>query len=352
VSLITTGGTITSRIDYETGGVTSLMEADELLSNTPELASIVNVRDIVRPFNRMSESIGFEDYNELGKAAEKELNKTSAVIITHGTDTLHYTAAALSFMFSESPRSLTLTAAQRSSDRPSSDASMNLTCSACVAANSDIGETSVCMHATSSDDFCNVMRGTKVRKMHTSMRGTFRPVNDIPLARISRDGRIEKLNDYRKRDDEVKAKAITGFDEKVALVKFAPNMDPEIVNYYAGKKYKGIVIEATGLGQVALNTRDESKSWLKPIKSAIDSGVVVCFAAQTLYGRLDPFVYSEARVMHENGVVYLEDMMPETAYIKLAWLLDKHNGSDSKKLMLHNYAGEINPRISPDSFLY
>ncbi|NYZ79725.1 Glu-tRNA(Gln) amidotransferase subunit GatD, partial [Candidatus Micrarchaeota archaeon] len=349
VSLITTGGTITSRVDYETGGVTSLMKPDELLSNTPELAGVVNITDIVSPFTRMSESISFEDYSDLGKCVEKELNKTGAVIVTHGTDTLHYTAAALSFMFHETRLPIILTAAQRSSDRPSSDASMNLVCSAYAAAY-DFGETGVCIHGSSSDDYCNFMRGTKVRKMHTSRRDTFRPINDVPFAKIFPDGKIEKISEYRKRID-CDAKAFIGFEEKTALIKFAPNLSPEVIDFYADKKYKGIVIEATGLGQVALDTKKKEKSWLPSVKSAIDAGVVVCFAPQTLYGRLDPFVYAEARKYHEAGVIFLEDMLPETAYVKLAWLLANEK-KDASKLMLHNYAGEISKRTLTETFLY
>ncbi|MEM0372320.1 MAG: Glu-tRNA(Gln) amidotransferase subunit GatD [archaeon] len=349
VSLITTGGTITSRVDYETGGVTSLMKPDELLSNTPELAGIINVTDIVSPFTRMSESISFKDYDELGKCVEKELNKTGASIVTHGTDTLHYTAAALSFMFHSTRLPVVLTGAQRSSDRPSSDASMNLVCAAHAAAY-DFGEVGICMHASSSDDSCFFMRGTKTRKMHTSRRDAFRPVNDVPFARIFPDGKIEKISEYRKKE-ECEAKAFTGFEEKTALVKFAPNLSPEIIDFYAGKKYKGIVIEATGLGQVALNTRDKKLSWLPSVKKAVDDGVAVCFAPQTLYGRLNPFVYAEARKYHEVGAVFLEDMLPETAYVKLAWLL-KNGKKDVPKLMLQNYNGEISKRTLNESFLY
>lgn len=353
IGIISTGGTITSKVDYETGGVTSLIKANELLNENPELAEIVNINDIITPFTRMSESISFEDYSEIGKEVEEELNKgVEGIIITHGTDTLHYTSSAVSFMFNDAKKPIVLTGAQRSSDRPSSDSSMNLVCSAYVAGTSDIGETGICMHANSSDDYCHFIRGTKARKMHSSMRNAFRPINDLPIANIYPDGRIEKKNDYRKKETQEKIKAHIGFDEKTVLIKFAPNFNPEIIDFFVDRKYKGLIIEATGLGQVALKTRNEKLSWLPAVKNAVEKGLVVCFAPQTLYGRLNPNVYSEARRFSEAGVVFLDDMLPETAYIKLAWLLANEKKDDVKKKMLHNYAGEITKRTMPEEFLY
>ncbi len=350
VSLVTTGGTITSKVDYETGGVTSLMSAEELLNLAPELREYVNIIDIITPFNRMSESISFKDYEELAKAVAKELKKAQGVIVTHGTDTLHYTAAALSFAL-KTPKPVVLTGAQRSSDRPSSDAAMNLLCSA-HAAVSDMAEVGIVMHATSNDDYCYFLRGTKVKKMHSSRRDAFRPINALPLAKVFPDGRIEKISEYRKRREDP-VEVFPKFENKVALVKFAPNLSPEVIDFYVSKGYKGIVIEATGLGQVALNTHDKEKSWLPSIKNAIDKGIVMCFAPQTNYGRLDPFVYAEARRYYETGVLFLEDMLPETAYVKLAWVLaNTKSVEEAKGRMLEDIAGEVSNRMLFETFLY
>ncbi len=349
VSIITTGGTITSKIDYETGGVTSLMTPKELLSSVPELNSIIEIKDILNPFNRMSESMGFQDYEELAKEIEKELNKTDAVIITHGTDTMHYTAAALSFIFHESAKPIILTGAQRSADRPSSDAFLNLVFSAKVAA-SDIGEVGICMHASSSDNKAYFIRGTKARKMHTSRRDAFRPINDLPIAEVTLDG-ITPLQEYKKVEKEKKVKAKIGFEEKVALIKVHPESEPSVVDFYLDRGYKGFILEATGLGQLPFETRDKSKSWLPHVKKAIDEKAIVCFAPQTIYGRLNPYVYSQAREYKQAGVIFLEDMLPETALIKLAWLLGTKQKNVEQK-MLKNYAGEITKRTLPQTFLY
>ncbi len=349
ICLIATGGTIGSRVDYETGGVTALMSPDELLNLAPELADFVYVRDIHRPFTVMSENMNHRHYQEIAKEVAKELKKDEGVLITHGTDTLHYTAAALSFMLPNLSKPVILTGSQRSSDRGSSDAAINLICSANLAGYSDMAEVGICMHGTSNDEFCLFSRGTKVRKMHTSRRDTFRPINELPLAKVWPTGKIETINKaYRKRSEE-ETKADIKFEPKVALLKSYPGSNPEIIDFLLGKKYKGFVIEAHGLGHVPI----EENSWLPSIKRAIDAGASVCFAAQTLYGRLDPFVYAQARKAYELGVVYCEDMLPETAYIKLGWVLGHTNDpSEVKARMLMNIAGEISDRTVAESFLY
>lgn len=349
ISLIATGGTIGSRVDYETGGVTALMSPEELLNLAPELADFVHIRDILRPFTIMSENMNHKNYQEMAKEVAKELKKNEGVVITHGTDTLHYTAAALSFMLSNLSKPVVLTGSQRSSDRGSSDAAINLICSANLAAYSDIAEVGICMHGTPNDEFCLFNRGTKVRKMHTSRRDTFRPINELPLAKVWPSGKIEILNKAYRRRSESETKADTKFEPKVALLKSYPGSNPEVMDFLLDKKYKGFVIEAHGLGQVPT----EENSWLPSIKRAIDSGAIVCFAAQTLYGRLDPFVYSQARKAYELGVIYCEDMLPETAYIKLGWVLGHTTDyNEVKARMIMNIAGEISDRTVPEAFLY
>jgi glutamyl-tRNA(Gln) amidotransferase subunit D len=349
ISMIVTGGTIGSRVDYEKGGVSAHMSSEELLALAPELAEFVYIKDLSRPFTKMSENMTYKDYQELAKEVAKELKKNEGVVITHGTDTLHYTAAALSFMLTDLSKPVVLTGSQRSSDRGSSDAAMNLVCSAYIAGYSDFAETGICMHGTPNDDFCIFNRGTKVRKMHASRRDTFRPINELPLAKVWPDGRLEALNpSFRKRSDD-ETKADVKFEPKTALLKAYPGANPEILDFLIDKNYKGFVIEAHGLGQVAT----EDNSWLPHIKRAIEKGATVCFAAQTIYGRLDPFVYSEARKAYELGVVYCEDMLPEVAYIKLGWVLGHTTDpQEVKARMLMNVVGELADRTVPQAFLY
>jgi glutamyl-tRNA(Gln) amidotransferase subunit D len=346
VSVITTGGTITSRADYRTGGVTSLASAGELLEKVPELSSFANVR-MSSPFTMMSESMTHLHWQKLARAVASELRKSEGVIVTHGTDTLHYTSAALSFMLRDLGKPVILTGSQRSTDRGSSDGPMNLLCSA-RAALSGIAAVGICMHGSANDDSCMLIRGTKARKMHTSRRDAFRPVNEGPLAKVWPDGRIERFKGAPQGSGKA-PRADTLFEPRVALLKSYPGAAPDIIDYYRSKGYRGLVIEATGLGQVPTYGKN---SWLPAIKKAVDSGMVVCAAAQTIYGRLNPNVYAEGRMAKDAGMLHLEDMLPETAYVKLGWVLGHTKAAQkAKEMMLQNYAGEMTERSAVDSFL-
>lgn len=355
VSLIATGGTITSRVDYKTGAVFPLEKPEDLLLSVPELADIVNIKQIKQPFTLLSEDMSSDEWTALAKEVLKELNSDSVgVIVTHGTDTLHYTAAALSFMLKNLSKPVAIVGGQRSSDRGSFDGALNLICAAHYC-KSDIAEVAVVMHGEEEGTFCLANRGTKCRKMHTSRRDTFRPINELPLAKIFKDGKIQILNKkYKPRfDHHAEIVLDAKFEPKVALVKFVPGMSPEILDYYVDKKYKGIIIEATGLGHVATQPIKKQNSWLPSIQNAIKKGVFIGFAPQCLYGRLNPSVYANARILQDAGVVFLEDILPEVAYIKLGWALGHTKDlKEIKEMMLTNIAGEINPRIEPKAFLY
>ncbi len=353
ISFVITGGTISSRLDYETGGVKWLMRPEQLFALSPKLLEVVNIRKIERPFMIASENMSAQHWQKIAGIASKLLNEkeNEGLIITHGTDTLHFTSAALSFMLRDLNKPLCLTYSQRSIDRGSSDAVLNLLCAG-RAALSEIAEVMLVGHATSSDNYCHAIRGTKVRKMHTSRRDTFKAINEPPLAKVYADGKLEILNkEYKKKDKSKQVNEDTAFEEKVALIKYYPGASPEILNFLVDKKYKGVVIEGTGLGHVA--TEESSKNWLPAIKRAIEQEVVVAISAQTLFGRLQPLVYAPGRKLAELGVIHTEDMLPEVAYVKLGWILGHtQNAKEVKHLMLTNIAGEINRKLSESDFLY
>jgi len=356
ISIIAIGGTISSKIDYKTGGVTTLLNPEELLCQVPELKKIVNVVKVVVPFTRMGESVNYQDWQVLAKEVEKRLKDGDVgVIITQGTDSLHYTAAALSFMLPNVGKPVVVVGSQRSTDRGSSDGAMNLICAAhLIAKANDLGVRGVgtCLHGSMSDDYCLFIRGTRVRKLHSSRRDAFRSVNSKPVAKITQKGEIEV---YEKSGDDYKILSDTKYDPKVALIKFTPGADPDIINYYVKKGYKGIVIEALGLGQVSVENwvRNKKDAWVPVIDKAVKKGVAVCFACQTVYGRVNPYTYSEARQAKKSGVIFLRDMLSEVALVKLSWVLG--HTKDLKKveeLMRTDLAGEITKgRTEIDTFL-
>lgn len=344
IDFIITGGTISSKLDPKTGGVSWLINAKELFLVYPEIFEIADIR-IKSPFMKASENMNHDDWIKIAKLVGKSLNdpNVKGVIVSHGTDTLHYTGAALSFMLGKLNKPVVLTYSQRSSDRGSSDSRMNLLCSA-YAALSDIAEVILVGHATNNDDFCYALNGTKVRKMHSSRRDAFKPVNTTPIAKVFPDGKIEIFKDYNKRSNE-KVKVDCVFDERVGLLKFHPSQDPRILDFYRKNQYKGLIIEMTGLGHVATEGK---YNFLPAIRDLIKSGCIVFAVPQTLYGRLNPNVYSPGRKLQETGVVYLEDILPETAFVKLGWVLahkEWRGTSVTPVKMKENIAGEFNPRL-------
>jgi len=341
IAMIITGGTIASRLDSRTGGVSPLTEPSELFRFYPELFEKTNVAKVEVPLMKASEDMDFKDWRKIARVAKKLLSDSNikGIIITHGTDTLHYTSAALSFFLRNLNKPVVLTYSQRSIDRASSDANLNLQCAA-LAAISDIAEVMLVGHGTINDDYCLAMPGTKVKKMHTSRRDAFKIINGNPFAKIYPD-KIERISEWNLRNKN-KIKLDAKFEEKVALVKVFPGQDPKILDYYMKNKYKGIVLEITGLGHVP--ARGAKKSWLKKLKEIQKKGIVVCAAAQTTYGRLDPLVYSNGRELLKAGIIFLEDMLAETALVKLGWVLG-HKNWNAKEKMLENIAGELNDRL-------
>jgi glutamyl-tRNA(Gln) amidotransferase subunit D len=351
VAMIITGGTIASRYDSRTGGVAPLTSPQNLFRFYPELFEKVNVVKVEVPFMKFSENMDYKDWQKLARTAARLLNDPNVrgLIVTHGTDFLHYTSAALSFFLRDLNKPVVLTYAQRSVDRASSDANLNLQCSA-LAAISDIAEVVLVGHATSSDDYCYAMLGTKVRKLHTSKRNAFKVVNDKPIAKIFPD-RIEMLREHEvRRKGRVKSDA--KFEEKVALLKFYPGQSPDILDFYVKNKYKGIVIEFAGIGQIAAS--GSRNSWLKKLKEVQKKGLIVCAAAQTIYGRLDPLIYSNGRELLGTGIIYLEDMLAEVAFVKLGWVLGHEEWAKDKETvkekMLENFVGELNESLEFDGY--
>jgi len=354
IAILHTGGTIASKVDYRTGGVIARFSPEEILEMFPELKNIANVTSRLIS-NMFSEDIRFKHYTQMCKAIEDEIKKgIDGIILTHGTDTLGYTAAALSFALEGLNIPVILVGSQRSSDRGSSDASSNLIAAARFISKTDFVGVAICMHENSSDNSCLIMSATKTRKLHTSRRDAFKVVNDKAIARIESDSsRIELLRvDYEKQEKEKKLKVKDKFEEKVGLLKAHPNMFPEQFEFF--KNYSGLVIEGTGLGQAPVGNPNEltkiHEKNLEAIKKIIKNGCVVVMTSQSIFGRVHMHVYSDAIDLVNVGVIPGQDMLAETAFVKLSWLLVNHK-KEVKELMVKNLRGEINDRLMEDEFL-
>ena len=335
VAVISTGGTIASYVDYRTGAVHPAISAEELVFSVPELLDLCNIRAKVL-YSILSENMKVSHWQGLARAVADELNSGAVgVIVPHGTDTLGFTSAALSFMLKNLNGPVVCVGAQRSSDRPSSDAIINLLASTRLCVDSDLAEVVVLMHGETSDTYTLAHRGTKVRKMHSSRRDAFRSINAEPIARIE-GPQITFTSEYEKRSRgpvEVKDK----IDGRASMLHFYPGFEAEHFDMIA-QNVKGVVVAGTGLGHV-------SEEILDSVKRAVDKGVHVYITTQCLYGSVNLNVYSTGRDMIVAGAIPLGDMLPETAYVKLMWAMgqaEKHG--DVRKLMLSNIAGEFSTR--------
>jgi glutamyl-tRNA(Gln) amidotransferase subunit D len=342
VVIISTGGTISSRVDYRTGAVRPALTASDLYSVIPELADIARI-DAQILFSLFSENITPKHWAELAKAVAKQISEgADGVVIAHGTDTMGYTAAALSFALQNLPVPVILVGSQRSADRPSSDAATNLIGAVTAAAQAPFAEVAVAMHETSSDTAIVLHRGTKVRKCHTSARDAFKSVNTSPIAKVQNGKVVMLTGDYKKRDIKNKLVLKPEFDEKVALVKFYPGMNPAIIEWYVQNGFKGLVFEGTGLGHVGTFCFDA-------IQKAIENKVVVAMTSQCIWGRIGMNVYDSGRDLLALGVIPLEDMLSETALVKLMWIFGQtQNVEEAVKLFKSNISGEFSPRTLPE----
>lgn len=345
VKLFGTGGTIASRLDYRTGAVIPAFSPGELYGSVPELADYCNL-ETDKLYGVFSENMGPEQWIGTANAIAHEIEKgVQGIVIGHGTDTMHHTAAILSFMIQNSPVPIVMVGSQRSSDRPSSDAALNLINAVNAATNSDIAEVMVCMFGPTSDTYGLLHRGTRVRKMHSSYRSTFRTIGDIPIAMVDKSSITPLRQDYKKRRTDNNFKILPYFEEKVAIIYYYPNMMPDMVDSLIEKGYKGIIIAGTGLGHV-------NKPLYPALKRAKDAGVAVYMTVQTLWGYVQMYVYETGREMMELGVVPTANMLPEVAYMKLAWALGQTKDLDEvKSIMLTPIAGEITEREPSNGYL-
>ncbi|MBI2548653.1 Glu-tRNA(Gln) amidotransferase subunit GatD [Candidatus Woesearchaeota archaeon] len=346
VTILHVGGTIASKVDYVTGGVKPQFTSEEIIAMFPELKEFANIRSRLI-CNIWSQDMRFVHYNLLAKAVAEEIeNGAEGIIISQGTDTLHYTSAALAFALEDLGKPVIIVGAQRSSDRGSTDAALNMTNAVFFITHTDFGEVGICMHEKSDDENCLILPATKTRKMHTSRRDAFKPINTSPWARVNY---VTKQIDYyathygKKATRKVTVKPFKE-DLKVAILKMHTHMYAEQFLFY--KDYDGLVIESTGLGCLPITQKDattaESGKIYEALKTLTQRGVIIVEAAQTIFGRIVLNVYDDQRNAQAIGILgNYSDMTAETTFLKLAWLLSNYPKTEVKKRMMENLRGEL-----------
>ncbi len=333
ILLLSTGGTIASKVDYRTGAVTPILTADELNSSVPELAKMANIDTDVL-FAEYSENITPDHWLKIAKKLiEYSSSDYAGIIIAHGTDTMHYTSSFLSFALAGYPIPIALVGSQRSSDRASSDAAINLIGATKFLVESKSKGVFIVMHHDESDETISCHFGTRVRKNHTSKRSAFQTIGDDP-AYIIINNKIQR----NAKDDFFKVKEFqpkTNLDTKVALVKYHPGYDPNLLEKIIEMGYKAIIFEGTGLGHIG-------KPMYDVVKKAGQKGIFLGMTSQCIDGRISMTVYESGRDLLDLGIVPLENMIPEVALVKAMWALG--NSSEKvgiKEMMLKNIASEI-----------
>ncbi len=339
VALISTGGTIASIIDYRTGGVHAALSANDLYVSVPELADYASIDPEVL-MSEYSENLRPEHWTSIAERIVEKIKtkKYRGIVISHGTDTMHYTAAALSFALQKLPVPVVLVGAQRSSDRPSSDAALNLLGATIFATKSEYSGVFVAMHGGTSDDIIACHSGTRVRKNHTSRRDAFESIDMTPAAFV-RNNEIEIQHKDQNKLDKVFSgrnfEVNTRFEKRVILLKYYPGFEPTLIEHAINVGYRGIIIEGTGLGHVG-------KQCFPALKKAVDAGIMVCMTSQCIWGHVRMTVYDTGRDLLDIGVIPLSDMISETATVKAMWALtNSKDVEDAKKIMQENLAGEI-----------
>lgn len=347
ISILHTGGTIASRVSYETGAVSPSFSPSDLISMFPEIKGIANIKSRLVA-NMFSEDMRFGHYNLLAKEIEKEIkNGADGIVVSHGTDTMAFTACALSFALEGLNKPVILVGAQRSSDRPSSDAAINLLCTINFVAKSEFNRVAICMHSRSGDDYCEILPACRVKKLHTSRRDAFRAVNGNPIARISKEGNVELFQTFSKSSEQLRLRL---FKEniRVGILKAHPNLFSDELKAY--NKFDGLLIEGTGLGHLSINMVDrlskENDAGYNELKK-LAKKIPVVMVSQCIFGRVNMNVYSTGRKLQDIGVLgNFNDMTLEAAFIKLAWLLSNYkNRKDIERLIAKDLRGEISKRV-------
>lgn len=350
IALIGTGGTIASKVDYRTGGVSAALSASEIYDAVPELRKHASIEaDFM--FNEYSENLEPHHWTLIANRIAEKVRSGGfrGIVVSHGTDTMHYTAAALSFALHNLPIPVVLVGSQRSSDRPSSDAALNLLGATIFSIESPYTGVFIAMHGSTSDDFISCHLGTRVRKNHTSRRDAFESIDRLPIATVKNavlkiQSQFVKMEIPKRsyNDDAVISEGLENnfeveskFDPRVTLIKYYPGLDPNLIAYAVKTGSRAIVLEGTGLGHVG-------RKFFPEIAKAIKSGVLIFMTSQCIWGRTNMKVYDTGRDLIELGVVPLEDMTPETAVVKAMWVMaNSHDNAEAVRMMGKNIANEI-----------
>jgi L-asparaginase type I len=307
ICLITTGGTISSIYDEHTQALRPGLAVDALLDRLPKGMGNIEV-------------------------IKRELYQ---IVVSHGTDTMTYSSAAISFMIQDFGRPIVFTGSQIPASIPWSDGPRNLLDAMRVAAFGDLGETVIVFNG-------EIHRATRAKKVRVNSYDAFDSVDPSAIGLLARE--IVLYEGRKKRNMALVPRFDTRLDDRVFLLKVFPGIPPQTLTKIMDMGYHGIVIEGFGSG----NIPTDENALTGGILQAIDQGCFVVVSSQCAFGQADLSIYEVGRAAMDVGAMSAFDMTSEAALVKLAWVLGHTRDSDRvREMMSISYVGEMSYTESP-----
>ena len=336
ILFIATGGTFAAI--RTKNGLKPKFKIDDLLNFFPEAKNIANISEL-QLFNLDSTNVNPSHWTQMAKAVFDNYQKYDGFLIAHGTDTMHFSSAALSLALKGVLKPVVFTGSVLPMEDANSDARKNFLDSIAVAISGKIKEVCICFHG-------DIIKGSKARKVTNEATkltnekiGVYSSINShlvgtVNLGKIIENKVYFSKNGYPKKSQ---LKLYPNFDKNIALVKIFPGQSGDVLNLFRDKK--AIIIEAFAPGNIPF----EDNTWLENIKKLIKKGIAIFVTTQNLFGEVDMDMYEVGQKARNAGAVGCYDMTTETALVKLMWILGNFENKKEKieKLMLKSFCGEI-----------
>ncbi|MFW9908611.1 MAG: asparaginase [Candidatus Thorarchaeota archaeon] len=335
VCIIATGGTIASVSDEDTQSLRPGLKVDQLLATLPPGMSNIEVikRDLFQFDSANFQPHHWQDIATAVKEVDEEIPDLNGIVVTHGTDTMVYSASAVSFMVQDFGKPIVFTGSQISAAIPWSDGPRNLLDAIRLAAYADLAETCIVFNG-------EIHRPTRTKKTRSNTYDAFDTMDPRPIGVMARE---IVLYEGRRIRHNLVPRFDTRLDDRVFLLKVFPGIPPRILSRIVDMGYHGIVLEGYGEGSLP----SEENSLTDGISQAISMGCFIVVSSQCTYGQTDLSVYEVGRAALEVGAMGAQDMTSEAALVKLAWVLGHTRDSEKViEMMKTNYVGEVSYRLA------
>ncbi len=332
IFIIGCGGTISAA--YKSYGVwkPGEMTEAEILKYVPHLGQIADIR-AMDLFRDDSSNMQPENWCTLAQTIFLNINDYDGIVVTHGTDTLHYSASAISFIIQKLNKPIVFTGSQFALSQVGSDGRRNVFDSMRVASEADLAESVIVFNG-------KIIRGNRAKKFREMEFDAFDSVGMGPLGRVENsiflDG--EQIRKWKAKKPEL----LNKIEPNVSLIKLHPGFRPEIIETMIDNGVRGFVLEGYGAGNVPTGGR----SVIPLIERAVNSGIPVVITTQCTLGTSWVYIYDVGRKALDAGGIPGFDLLSETALVKLMWVLGQTKKMEKVKEMMHkNYSGEITPEM-------